>query len=252
MPSPEEELLSAFDGHNADAVRAALERGADAVTPIRGKFPVNWLLEEYARSDRLGECLRLLSEHGAVLDDPILAPVLADDAESLRLALRRSPNLIRHRTSLRSAFVSLEGVTLLHVAAEYGNANAARVLIEAGADVDAQADQDSDGLNGHTPIFHTVNSNANRAEPIMRMLLDAGASTRLLLEGLVWGRGYQWETTFFDVTPISFAQMGLMPQVHRSETEIYANIRLMLESSSRKVPSLGNVPNAYLRPKNRG
>ena len=67
MANVDQELLSAFDGHDVEAVRAALERGANACKPIRGKLPVYWLLEEYTRSDRLGDCLRLLFERGAVL-----------------------------------------------------------------------------------------------------------------------------------------------------------------------------------------
>jgi hypothetical protein len=83
----------------------------------------------------------------------------------------------------------------------------------------------------------------------MRLLLAAGARTDVRLAGLIWGKGYEWETTFFDVTPISYAQMGLLPQVHRRESDIYATIRSLLESSGRRVPSLRNVPNRYLRPK---
>jgi hypothetical protein len=81
----------------------------------------------------------------------------------------------------------------------------------------------------------------------MEHLLDSGARTDIQVAGVVWGRGYPWETTFFDVTPISYAQMGLLPQVHRSEEEIYANVRRMLAASGRSVPPLGNVPNQYLR-----
>jgi hypothetical protein len=42
--------------------------------------------------------------------------------------------------------------------------------------------------------------------------------------------------------------MGLMPQVHRREADIYANIRRLLEASRRSVPPLDNVPNRYLFP----
>jgi hypothetical protein len=58
MSSLDQQLLAAFDGHDVDSIRAALEAGADPCSPIRGKLPVYWLLEEYTRSDRLGDCLR--------------------------------------------------------------------------------------------------------------------------------------------------------------------------------------------------
>jgi len=157
--------------------------------------------------------------------------------------------LLEHRTSLRSAFTSLTGVTLLHVAAEYCHLEAARALVEAGADVHARADVNEHELNGHTPLFHTVNSIRNRGEPVMRLLLAAGARTDVRLAGIRWGEGFEWDTTFFDVTPISYAQMGLLPQVHRNEREIYANLKCLLEASGRSVPELTNVPNRYLQPK---
>lgn len=251
MTTPEQDLLSAFDGHDVEGVRAALAAGADARAPIGGKPPIRWLLEEYARSDRLGACLRLLLDHGAGPDDPAVVPVLLDDADATAAAVRADPGLLAHRTTLVSAFTPLVGATLLHVAAEYGNANAARALIEAGADVNATAALDAHGLDGHTPIFHTVNANRNRAEPILRLLLAAGARPDVRLAGLNWGLGYDWETTFLDVTPISYAQLGLLPQVTRDERDIYANIKLLLEASGRPVPPLANVPNRYLRPKPR-
>jgi hypothetical protein len=251
MSTANEELLSAFDGHDVEGVRAALEAGADPCEPIRGKLPVDWLLEEYTRSDQLGDCLRLLFARGAALRDPVIAPVLMDDADAIKAAVKQTPSILKQKTTLVSAFTSLVGVSLLHVAAEYGNLSAASALVEAGADVNARADVDENGLNGHTPLFHTVNSIHNRSEPIMRLLLAAGARTDICLAGITWGKGYEWETTFFDVTPISYAQMGLMPQVHRTEGAIYSNIKGLLEASRRTVPPLENVPNRYLRPKSR-
>lgn len=246
MASVEFDLLCAFETHAVDTIRAILDGGLDARSTIKGKTLTNNLIEMYARSDSFPECLRLLLERGATLDDPRIAPVLLDDAEALSAALRRDPSLIELRTSMVSAFTPLEGVSLLHVAAEFGNMRAARVLLEMGADVNATAAVDDDGLNGHTPLFHTVNSAWNRSAPLMRLLLDAGAHTDVRLAGLVWGRGMEWETTLFDVTPISYAQFGLLPQVHRAERDIYDNITRLLEASNRRVPPLGNVPNRYL------
>lgn len=249
MNSLENELLVAFELHSAEQIRAILDAGFDACSPIRGKAPVNWFTEMYSRSDRFPECLRLLIDRGAVLDDPVVVPVLLDDAEALAEAVRVDPSLLEHRTTLVSAFTPLVGASLLHVAAEYGNVNAARVLLEMGAEVDARASVDEYGLNGHTPLFHTVNSNGNRSEPILRLLLDAGARSDVRLPGITWGKGFEWETTCFDVTPISYAQLGLLPQMHRDERDVYANVKLLFEAAGRTVPPLDNVPNRYLKPK---
>jgi hypothetical protein len=82
----------------------------------------------------------------------------------------------------------------------------------------------------------------------MRLLLGAGALVDVRLAGITWGKDMEWETTLFDVTPLSYAQFGLLPQVHREERDIYDNIRLLLEADARNVPPLKNIPNRYLHP----
>ena len=244
-----DDIVTACELHSVDGIRAALDAGLDPRAPVRGKSPVTWLTEMYSRGDNFPECLRLLLDRGAVLDDPVVAPVLLNDAVGLATAIRANPAVLNHRTTMVSAFTPLAGASLLHVAAEYGNANVARVLIEMGADVDARASIDEYGLNGHTPLFHTVNSSHNRSAPILKMLLLAGAKADLAVPGITWGKGFEWETTLFDVTPISFAQCGLQPQVHRAERDIYDNIKLLLAAAGRVVPPLDNVPNRYLNPR---
>ena len=83
----------------------------------------------------------------------------------------------------------------------------------------------------------------------MRLLLAAGADPGVPIAGITWGKGFEWETTCLDVTPISYAQLGLLPQVHRREREIYDNIKLMLRAAGRAVPPFDNVPNRYLEPR---
>src|SRR3990170_218392 len=214
------DLLNAFETHSVDEIRAILDRGFDVRAPIKGKSVVASLTEMHSRSNDFPACLRLLLDRGATLEDPRLAPVLLDDADALEVAIRADRSLLDHRTSMMSAFTPLICVSLLHVAAEYGNLAAARALIELGTDVNATAALDEHGLNGHTPLFHTVNANDNRSAPLMELLLDAGARVDIALRGITWGKGFEWETTLFDVTPISYAQMGLLPQVHRREADI--------------------------------
>jgi ankyrin repeat protein len=248
MATVEFNLLGAIEGHSVGEIRTILDAGFDVRTPIKGKSVVAHLTEMYSRSDDFPDCLRLLLERGGQLDDPRIGPVLLNDADGLSTALRDHPSLIEYRTSMVSAFTPLIGASLLHVAAEFGHLQAARVLLDMGADVNATAAVDEHGLNGHTPLFHTVNSSANRSAPLMRLLLDAGARVDVRLPGIVWGQGMEWETTVFDVTPISYAQFGLLPQVHRQERDIYGNIRVLLDAAGRKVPPLSNVPNRYLHP----
>ncbi|MCZ6836211.1 MAG: ankyrin repeat domain-containing protein [Planctomycetota bacterium] len=239
-------LLGGFETHSVEEIREALDKGLDASQPTREKRPVDWLTEMYTRSDRFEACLRLLLDRGATIEDPLLEMVLLNDGARLEAVLRENPSRLDHRVTMVSAFTPLDGASLLHVASEYGHLSVARVLINLGADVNATAAVDANGLNGQTPIFHTVNSNANRALPIMKLLLQAEARLDIRLAGLTWGRGFEWETTLFDLTPISYAQFGLLPQMHRSESDIDANVRTLLEASNRAVPPLENVPNKYV------
>ena len=204
----------------------------------------------YTRSERFA---RLFSVHclnsGATFADDAVRLTLLDDGQGLSAALRADPAMLSQRVSLPSAYTSLFDVSLLHVAAEFGNLRAARALIDAGADFESRAGVDSDGFGGHTPIFHTVNSNQNHCESVLRLLLESGASVDVLVEQIIWGRDLPWETPVFDVTPVSYAMMGLSRQFHREEIDVFANIALMLDSVGRKVAPFRNVPNRYLTPK---
>lgn len=241
-----DDILHACETHDVDRLRSALGSGWDPRTLIRDKPPLLWLIEMYTRSDRFPACVRLLLEHGAEFDDSRLVPILLDDPDAVRTALRHDPTLIDQRVTLPCAFTPLAEVSLLHVAAEFGHGRVAEVLLEYGHAVDAPAGIDADGLGGHTPLFHTVNAHADRPAALRALLLTAGARTAHHIAGLTWGRGFAWETTFFDLTPISYAQLGLLPQMHRREEDIHATVRQMLTAARRSIPVMDNVPNRYL------
>ena len=241
-------FVTAVERHAVDDLRALLAAGLDVRRPLQGKPATTWLTEMYTRSDRAPSFLQLLLDHGAELDDPLLAAVRLDDASTLESVLAVSPSLLAHRATLACAFTPLRGASLLHVAAEFACLQAARVLLAAGAEVDARAAIDEHGLGGHTPLFHTVNTNAGRGLPMMELLLAAGARTDVCIAGLTWGGGFEWETTLFDLTPIAYAQCGLLPQMHRDERQITDTVRRLLRAAGRPVPPFANVPNRYLRP----
>jgi hypothetical protein len=82
---------------------------------------------------------------------------------------------------------------------------------------------------------------------MMELLVGAGASLDVRLKGLVWGSGFEWETTIVDVTPLSYAQCGLYFQFHRREDHVYSNLSYLYEKKCGQTLALRNVPNKYLQ-----
>ncbi len=243
----EADLLGAFEVHSPDGIREALSAGASPTEPIKGKRPVDCLIEGYLRSSKFDECLQILLDAGASVGDPLLQAVLMDDDEGLRRLLKESNWDIKRKTSPLCAFTSCRGVSALHICAEFNSLRCASVLLDAGADVNARADVDGNGLGGQTPIFHAVNSIFNYCRPVMELLVDRGAGLEIRVKCLLWGESFDWETTIFDVTPISYAQCGLYKQFHRDEGDVYSNIAFLHETRYGSAPTVRNVPNKYLR-----
>ena len=213
--SIESDFLEAFETHSPEDILASLAAGASPIALIGGKRPIDILIEMYTRSPAFANCLRVLIAAGAEIGDPLLEAVLLDDDVALRRVLAESPRDIGRKLDPWCAYTSCHGVTALHICAEFNSTRCAAVLIEAGADVDARAETDADGLGGQTPIFHAVNTNQNHCRPVMELLADSGAALDIRLKGLVWGPGLEWETALYDVTVFSYAQCGLIRQFQR-------------------------------------
>lgn len=246
--STESDLLEAFELHSAGKIRAALAAGASPVDPIQGKRPIDILIEMYTRSGQFADCLRVMLDAGAAIDDRLLQVLLLDDDSALRGILKTSSAELHRKLSPLCAYTSCKGVSALHICAEFNSVRCARLLIEEGADIDARADMDADGLGGQTPLFHAVNSNQNHCRPMMELLVDAGADLDIRLKGLLWGDSMPWETVVFDVSPISYAQCGLYRQFHRREKDIYSNIAYLHRKRYGTELKVPNVPNKYLFP----
>jgi hypothetical protein len=113
--------------------------------------------------------------------------------------------------------------------------------------VNAAAGFDEFRFGGQTPIFHTVNQNNNASAEMMELLLEKNADLKITLLGLIWGKSYEWETLIPSVNPISYAMMGLLPQMHRNEQTISKTVSLLLKRAYGIVYTSPNVPNKYLR-----
>ena len=196
------------------AIKWLLEHGANPNCARQGrKHPgtaLDYVIGTYGRSPQLGECMDFLVEAGGktkynippVLDllrgrQDLLAKHLDLDPT---LGTRRFPELDFGSTGARR--LKLQGTALLHVAAEYGNVAAARLLVERGADVNARADIDEHGVGGQTPIFHAATQFFDGGLPMTHFLVERGAdlSLRAKLPG-----HYERPDEFVECTPLGYA-----------------------------------------------
>ena len=149
---------------------------------------LDYIVASYARSpQRLSTCIDILLEAGGVTkyDVPGLMPLLRGRLDSLAeqidadLALvnTRVPELDCGQTGGRN--LTLQGGTLLHAAAEYGNVAAVALLLDRGADVNARATVDEAGVGGHTAIFHAVTQFDDGGLPVTQLLVERGADLGL-------------------------------------------------------------------------
>ena len=76
-------------------------------------------------------------------------------------------------------------------------------------------------LADRRPVFHTVNQHANKSVDVLKVSCFIGSrrlDLNLTVKGLIWGKGYEWETFVPAVNPISYAMMGLLRQFQRTES----------------------------------
>jgi len=193
-----------------------LDRGANpnCAKPER-RYPdsaLDYVISTYSRSESLSECIDILLEAGGVSRrnmPPVLEllrgrlDLLAErlDAEPALLT-RQFPELDFGSTAMRR--LTLRGATLLHAAVEYGNVEAAKMLLDRGADVNARATVDEDGVGGQTPIFHAVTQFYNYGLQVAELLLNRGADlfVRVKIPG-----DYRRPDENVECTPLGYARL---------------------------------------------
>ena len=237
-----------FECHEVENIRRYFEEGGDPNERFSDGMPIFTLMVEmYLRSPRFKGCVQAFIDHGLKFKPKELLAVFIDDAVTLEKMIKDDPALVLKTYSLfNNTFTPLTGGTLLHFCAEYNCVNCATMLLRHDADINAKAALDENGFGGHTPIFHTVNQVLDNSKEMLYFLLENGADLSITVKGLVWGRGYGWETFIPAVNPISYAMMGLLPQMHRKDTTVAQTISLLLKYAHGMDYTPPNVPNKYL------
>jgi len=214
-------IFAACEALNPRSLEWLLNHGADpncgspAAWRERGvAYPgtaLDYLILTYGRhADRLSACIEiLLAANGkSKLENPAVFALLRGQVDELRELLAADPALINRRfsdldfgtTAARS--LTLRGCTLLHVAAEFQSLEAASLLLERGADVNAKATLDQDGVGGQTPIFHAATQYDDAGLPLVQLLVERGAdlTIRAKLPGL-----YEEPGATVECTPLGYA-----------------------------------------------
>jgi len=242
-----QKLIGEIEEHSVDGIRECFEHGVNPNDYYNNEPLIYELTSEYGRTPNFKECVKTFVDYGLDFKDKILLSVLLDDATSLDAHLINEPDAIKRDYSLRCAYTPLYKATLLHICAEFNHVSCAELLVSHGADINAKAGIDEDGFGGQTPIFHTVNQNSNNSIDMLNFLLSRSTDLKITVPGLIWGKGYPWETLIPAVNPISYAMMGLLPQMHRNEITISKTVSLLLKAAYGIDYICPNVPCAYLK-----
>lgn len=213
-------LFAPCEALATEALRWLLDRGAN---PNRGDprrsiaghshpgTALDYVVESYARSPaRLSRCIDALLAAGGTTryDVPAVLQLLRGRYDRLAELIDGEPALVQRRFPTLDCGMTggreltLRGATLLHVAAEYGSPEAAALLLDRGADVDARAAVDAAGVGGQTALFHAVTQFDDAGLPVARLLLDrgAGVAVRARLPG-----DYERPGEVVECTPLGYA-----------------------------------------------
>lgn len=239
-------IITDIELHSSDGIRDCFENGVSPNDHFKNRPLIYELITEYKRGLNFKKCVRLFYDYGLKFEDKFLLAVLMDDEISLGNLLAENPDAINKRYTLDCAFTQLYEVSLLHICAEYNHSACAGTLIRHGENVNVKAGTDEYGMGGQTPVFHTVNQNSNFSIDMMKYLIKQSADLTIPVKGLVWGKGYEWETFIPSVNPISYAMMGLLPQFQRTEVQIYEVVSILLKAAYDIDYKPSNVPNKYL------
>jgi hypothetical protein len=207
-------LFAACEGVNAAGVEWLLEHGADPNCGNTGKgtTALDYLIACYGRTPRLARCVDLLVDAGGTTryDVPGVLDLLRGRLDALAARLAADPTLVHRRFpeldcgSSGARRLLLRGATLLHVAAEFGYADAAALLLDRGADVNARAAVDEAGIGGQTAIFHAATQFGDYGLPVVKLLVERGAD--LTIRAKLPGH-YEREGEVVECTPLEYAML---------------------------------------------
>ena len=207
-------IFAACEGVDPVSLAWLLEHGANpnCDRPLRAHrgTALDYVIGTYVRSANLAACIDLLVVAGGVTkyDQQGILDLLCGRLDRLELHLAADERLVSRRFSgldcgaTGGRLLTLDGATLLHVAAEYRNEKAIDLLLGRGADVNGRAAIDAAGVGGQTPLFHAVTQADAAGVAVTRQLIDRGADVNV--RARVPGH-YERPGKVIECTPLGYA-----------------------------------------------
>jgi hypothetical protein len=211
------DCLGNTEFQNPEGLRWELEHGADA-----NAGAMQNLLSTYGR--KIGpkhECIELLIDHGASwTDDPIMA-IHRGQVDQLRTFIDKDPELLHQRVSLDYGMqLTLSNVTLLHVAVEFNERECVDLLLQLGADLNAQAGFEPSGIGGQTPLYHAIGGNQSQLFGLFKHLMAFKPDLNVTGQ-IQYGPLYEPLEDIQALTPLGYAERyAQAPVWRRADREV--------------------------------
>jgi hypothetical protein len=227
-------IFAACEALDPDSLQWLLNHGAD---PNCGKeemwrargvshpgTALDYLLGAYIREpELLSRCIDILLNAGgrSKHEAPAVLAIIRGRSDELTSLLDADRTLVHQRFpsldfgTTAARMLTLRGATLLHVAAEFGNLHAVKLLLDRGADVNATATINEAGVGGQTAIFHAATQRGDSGLPIVQFLVERGAD--LNLRSRVPGH-YETPGQIVECIPLEYA---LLFPGHKGPTSEY-------------------------------
>lgn len=186
-------IMGACETLNAAGFRFLTELNAPLTNGEGNHFaPLALVLETYSRNPAGKHAiLKIFAAHGYQLPDTPMMAFHRGDVSQMERHLRRDPQLIERRFTLREIYpvecgcasngqsgmhwTPIDGTTLAHLAIDFREREILDWLLARGADVNARAMIDGGGFGGHTPLFNAVVCGPWHDLGMTRALLEGGA-----------------------------------------------------------------------------
>lgn len=206
-------IMGACETLNAEGVRLLAELNAPFTNGHGDRLaPLALVLETYGRNPAGKHAiLETFVARGYELPETPMMAFHRGDIARLKKHLRRDPNLLKRRFTLREIYPAecgcaargqagmhwtpIDGTTLLHLAIDFREREIFDWLLTHGADPNARATVDGDDFGGHTPLFNAVVCGPWADIGMARALLEHGVDRNMrasLRKFLDWIENPHW------------------------------------------------------------